>query len=225
MAILLILSAGLAVLDWVAVARGLKSLEYVAKPGTMIFLLAWLLARAGLTTPALVWFELALIFSLAGDVLLMLPRESFLGGLVAFLVAHLCYIIGFNQEPLPIKLLSLPLVIVVFVAAAWLFVRVRAGLLRSGDRGLVRPVFAYTLVISVMVLSALATLTRPEWRIQAALLASVGAALFFASDGQLAWNRFVAPLRNAQLREHLTYHLAQFAIVLAACWHFLGTPL
>ncbi|MGA2110839.1 MAG: lysoplasmalogenase [Anaerolineales bacterium] len=224
MAILLIISAGLAVLDWVAVARGVKGLEYVAKPGTMVFLLAWLLARAGLM-PTLVWFELALVFSLAGDVLLMLPRESFLGGLVAFLVAHLFFIVGFNQEPLPIKLVSLPLVILVFLAAAWLFVRVRAGLLRSGNRSLVMPVFAYTLVISVMVLSALATLTRPEWQIQPALLASVGAALFFASDGQLAWNRFVGPLRQADLRVMVTYHLAQFAILFAACWHFLGTPL
>lgn len=224
MAILLLISALLAVLDWVAVAQGLKWLEYVAKPGTILFLLAWLLARVGLT-PSLVWFEFALVFSLAGDILLMLPHERFMGGLISFLVAHLFYIIGFNQEPFPVNLLILPMVIVVFLAAAWLFVRVRAGLLRSGERGLVMPVFAYTLVISAMLLSALVTLSRIEWRILPALVASAGAALFFASDGQLAWNRLVGPLRNARLRIILTYHLAQFAIILAACWHFLGAPL
>ena len=41
------------------------------------------------------WFVAALVFSLAGDVLLMLPREQFVAGLAAFLVAHLCYIVGF----------------------------------------------------------------------------------------------------------------------------------
>ena len=35
------------------------------------------------------------MFSLAGDVLLMLPRDQFVAGLSAFLVAHLCYIAGF----------------------------------------------------------------------------------------------------------------------------------
>lgn len=224
MAVLLLLSAVLAVLDWVAVARGLRLLEYVAKPGTMFLLLIWILARVGLQ-PSLVWFEFALVFSLAGDVLLMLPREQFLGGLIAFLVGHLFYIIGFNQEPLPLRPLTLLLVVLVFLAAAWVFTQVRAGLMRSGDPRMIRPVFAYTLVISVMLLSALATLARPEWRLPPALLASAGALLFFASDGQLAWNRFVAPLRNADLRVMVTYHLAQFAILFAACWHFLGAPL
>ena len=46
-------------------------------------------------TPARAWFVAALVFSLAGDVLLMLPREQFVAGLSAFLVAHLCYIVGF----------------------------------------------------------------------------------------------------------------------------------
>jgi uncharacterized membrane protein YhhN len=224
MGILLLISAVLAVLDWFAVARGLKILEFIAKPGTMILLLAWIMARAGLS-PSLAWFELALVFSLAGDVLLMLPRDLFLGGLVAFLLAQLSYIVGFNQEPFPLNFFMLVLVITVLFVAGWLFTRIRAGLLQSGKRGLVRPVFVYTLVISVMLLSALSTLSRPEWQIRVALLASVGAAFFFASDGQLAWNRFVAPLPYSQLREHLTYHLAQFAIILAACWHFLGSPL
>ena len=40
------------------------------------------------------WFVAALALSLVGDVLLMLPRERFVGGLVAFLLAHLAYIVG-----------------------------------------------------------------------------------------------------------------------------------
>ena len=41
------------------------------------------------------WFVAALVCSLVGDVLLMLPREQFVAGLSAFLVAHVCYLAGF----------------------------------------------------------------------------------------------------------------------------------
>ena len=39
-----------------------------------------------------------LLFSLVGDVSLMLPNERFIQGLVSFLVAHLCYIVAFTFE-------------------------------------------------------------------------------------------------------------------------------
>src|SRR3974390_2534504 len=41
------------------------------------------------------WFVVALVFCLAGDVLLMVPRDLFVGGLAAFLLGHLCYVAGF----------------------------------------------------------------------------------------------------------------------------------
>ena len=41
------------------------------------------------------WFVAALVCSLAGDVLLMLPTDRFVAGLAAFLVGHLCYVAGF----------------------------------------------------------------------------------------------------------------------------------
>lgn len=43
------------------------------------------------------WILLGLCLSLAGDVLLMLPSDRFIQGLAAFLVAHLCYNVGFAQ--------------------------------------------------------------------------------------------------------------------------------
>lgn len=47
-------------------------------------------------------FLLALLFSLLGDIFLMLPRERFLAGLGAFLLAHLAYgwgFLGSGQAP------------------------------------------------------------------------------------------------------------------------------
>ena len=83
-----------------------KRLEYIAKPTTMVAVIvsAVLLMRG----PHDVWqapfFLAGFAFSLAGDVLLMLPYEStFVYGLAAFLVAQICYIVGLTPSlpPLP----------------------------------------------------------------------------------------------------------------------------
>ena len=42
-----------------------------------------------------------LLCSLAGDVLLMLPRDRFVAGLGAFLLAHVCYIGAFSRPAGP----------------------------------------------------------------------------------------------------------------------------
>jgi len=55
-----------------------------------------------------------------------------------------------------------------------------------------------------------------------ALLVSCGAVLFLASDGMLAWNRFVAPFPHVRLHIMYTYHLGQFGIMIGAALHFVG---
>ena len=88
-----------AVGNWFAVARPRRvlALEYVCKPATLVALIF----AAGLLDPAAdahtrrVWFVAALVCSLAGDVLLMLPEDLFVPGLAAFLVGHLAYVVGF----------------------------------------------------------------------------------------------------------------------------------
>ena len=95
----------LAVVDWVAVARGWKKLEYFAKPATMVALLVFMIQNGGLSG-GMIWFTMGLILSLAGDVFLMLPKEQFIAGLVSFLLAHVTYIIGLAPK-LPQDLPSL----------------------------------------------------------------------------------------------------------------------
>jgi uncharacterized membrane protein YhhN len=213
---LLGLALFLAVVDWVAVGQRRKRLEYIAKPGTMLALLAWLTPF----TPenlSLAWFELGLILSLAGDVLLMLPQQRFIGGLVAFLLAHVAYIVSLNLTSLPpFGGLSFMLALVVIGLAGWLYRR----LVVHVPRPLKLPVIAYLLVISGMLLSAGLTLTRPDWAVGPAALVTVGAALFFLSDSVLAWDRFVAPVRYGRVLVMVTYHLGQFGIALGAVWRF-----
>ena len=60
-----------------------------------------------------------------------------------------------------------------------------------------------------MLLSALITLFRPEWQPLHAMMAAIGAALFFTSDSLLGYDRFVRKLKHGQSYVHLTYHLGQ----------------
>jgi uncharacterized membrane protein YhhN len=214
-----------AAVDWAAVAGGRpwRRLEWAAKPGAMLALMAWLAWRAapaGWPGPV-EWFLAALAGSLAGDVLLMLPPRFFVGGLAAFLLAHLAYAAGFLAEGLPPAgawLLALP----VAAAAAWLFVRLRRALLARGDGGLVGPVGVYAAAISLMVVCGLATLLRAAWSGPPGWLAAGGALLFMASDSVLAWDRFVRPVRHGRLVVMVTYHLGQIGLIAGAAGRWLG---
>jgi uncharacterized membrane protein YhhN len=217
---LLWLALIVAVVDWVAVQKRNKPVEYIAKPGVMVVLLIWLW-QASAFQGALLWFGLGLLFSMAGDIFLMLPREQFIPGLISFLLAHLAYLVGFNQSAPPINLVSVLLVLLVGITSMQLYRRLAGGLQASGQADLKIPVLAYSAVISLMLISALLSLVRPEWAEGPALVASSGALLFFLSDSFLGWNKFVAPLSYGHLRVIVTYHLGQILIVLGAVSHFL----
>ena len=146
----------------------------------------------------------ALVCSLVGDVLLMLPTDRFVAGLAAFLVGHLLLrgrVLGARTR-LASALSSPPS----WWCCAWC--RWPARILRAlrHRRQLAVPVALYMGVISVMVATALAT---------GNVLAGVGAVLFVTSDAMIAWNRFVRPFRAAELGIMVTYHLGQAGLVLS----------
>jgi uncharacterized membrane protein YhhN len=202
---LLVVASVFALGDWLARARHAVALEYLCKPATLVALLATALAL----TPAhdagdrRVWFVAALACSLVGDIVLILPTDRFVAGLAAFLVGHLCYVAGlWTHGPGGVAFAVAAAVVVLIVAPVG---RRILGALR-GRRDLVVPVGLYMVVISVMLATALAT---------GNVLAGVGAALFVASDAMIAWNRFVAPFRAADLGIMVTYHLGQAGLVLS----------
>ena len=90
-ALLLVGALAVAVVDWYAVGTKNRNLEYVAKPATMVMLFL-----AGVTLDAhndtvRQWFLIAVLFSLAGDVFLMLEDRNpnlFVAGLGSFLLGH-----------------------------------------------------------------------------------------------------------------------------------------
>jgi uncharacterized membrane protein YhhN len=180
---------------------------YVLKPLATIAILATALTRPALPSAryrALI--SAGLVCSLAGDVLLMLPADLFMQGLVAFLLAHLCYIRAFATHGgaraprwwlLPIAVFGVGMLAV----------------LRPGVGGMLVPVACYVAVILVMFWQA-----AGRWHVlrsRGAALAGAGAGAFLVSDGALALNRFHAPIPNASTVVLGTYYAAQLLIALS----------
>jgi alkenylglycerophosphocholine/alkenylglycerophosphoethanolamine hydrolase len=208
----------LAILDWIAADKKWKVLEYVTKPVTMLALLWWIWQSVG-WGGSMLWFTLGAVFCLAGDVFLMLPWDMFIFGLVAFLLGHVCYVVGLNNIAPYINLWGGFLIILLGIYLLWLYPKLTKGLSAKGKMGLKVPVLIYSLAITLMVYSAWMTWTRPGWSMAAAIFVSIGAVLFYASDSMLAWDRFLSPLPHARLRVMVTYHLGQIGIILGAMLH------
>lgn len=145
----------------------------------------------------------ALFFSWLGDVLLMLPDEDFfVGGLVAFLSAHIFYIWIFSRGATLHSLRILPFLMY-------------AGLLMAGPlygklpENLQIPVYSYVAVITLMgIVASLRDTQRPGYE-----LVLIGSILFILSDSFLALNKFSTPLPLVGFWVMLTYGLAQYFIV------------
>ena len=202
-----------AALEALAVWNNWLRLEYAAKPAVMIVLFTWLWTSAGLSG-ALIWFGLGIIFSLAGDILLMIPLDrTFLAGLVAFLLAHVAYVIGFNI-PLPeFSAWSIVFAVIVSLGGSRIIRRLLTVLASKGQAVTRTPIIVYSLSISLMLLSAMMKLSDLTWNANAAALVSVGAFLFVISDIVLVWNKFVSPFQYGRIYNIAMYHLGQIALI------------
>jgi uncharacterized membrane protein YhhN len=149
------------------------------------------------------WFVVALVCSLAGDVLLLDGDRRFVPGLVAFLLAHVAYTIGLAIAPdwswvgFAIGAAAMA------VLAATIGVRiVRAA---GASASVLGPaVTAYLVAISAMFCAAVAT--GNAWAI-------AGAGLFVASDSVLGWRQFVGSRDWMPATIMITYHLGQAGLV------------
>jgi uncharacterized membrane protein YhhN len=213
MSIWLILAFIFAALEALAVGREWGRLEYLAKPAVMLCLFAWLYTATGLQGMAL-WFGVGLLFSLAGDIFLMISLDRlFLPGLISFLLAHLAYIAGFKDQIQAASGASLFLLAILAVSAVRVIRRIAGALRARGQDRLVVPISVYSGVISIMLFAAMSTIFDPAWNTGASFLVSLGAFLFYLSDVILAWNRFVSPIAHGRLLNILTYHLGQIGLI------------
>lgn len=181
---------------------------YVFKPlATALVILVALRAEHGTATGYRPLVVTGLACSLAGDVLLMLPRERFVAGLVSFLFAHLFYAAAFALDgggARPGAWAAAPLA---------LYGALMLRLLWPGLGGLKAPVAAYVAAILLM-----AWLAASRWLALGdggSASAFAGSLLFVASDSALAWNRFRGGFAGAQALVLGTYFPAQLLIALS----------
>lgn len=197
--------------DIAAIQLNNEFLQFICKPLIVPALIGYLYSQIKpLGNGLQKWVFLALLFSWAGDVLLMfVPRNEnfFLAGLGSFLLAHIFYIIFFHQVRIKegIKPNIIWLVIVVAYYAG-LIVWLSPYL---GDMKL--PVRVYGIVISFMLMLALHMLHIKNK--QAGQWMMLGALLFVISDSVLAINKFYKSFDAAGIIIMLTYGLAQLLIV------------
>lgn len=202
---------------------------YLTKPTVMLLLIVfvWFYADVpilmfGLNTSAIIWFIFGLVFCLGGDVCLMLPERFFLPGLISFLLGHIFYIAGFGM-PIPPSGKEIPAIVnaaILILVSGWIYVQLAKGMQDSGKDRMRIPVLIYTIVIALMLFSALLTLFNHEWALLPSILVSGGALLFMFSDIVNAWVRFVGPIPNHRLWIMPTYHLAQVGISVGVAIHF-----
>lgn len=144
---------------------------------------------------------LALLFCLAGDILLDLDRSANLKkALVSFLIGHVFYIVVFLRHRLFVKN-RLPWIIGVVIYAL-----VTGYILRNTESSFLIPVMVYLVVITVMTIAAF--VKDPFSKITAA-----GAMVFMVSDTIVAVNRFLSPIPNSTVFNIGLYFLAQILII------------
>ena len=184
--------------------QGPDFLIYIFKPLTMVLIISIaLLAKKPPSSKYKYAIIAGLLFSMAGDIFLMLPVDLFIVGLVSFLIAQLIYTYAFRSgRPFRFKLIA---ILPFLIFGVLIFV-----ILLPGLNGMAVPVAAYILVIMTMAWQA-----WDQWdekRARWALLAFIGALLFVVSDSLLAVNKFGEPFAAARALTLTTYYSAQWLI-------------
>jgi uncharacterized membrane protein YhhN len=189
------------VLFLAAERRRWRAGKWLGKPLASAGFVAVALDRGALGTPYGRLVLAALVFSFAGD-LLLIPASTLLVGLGAFLVGHLWFAAAFlvrGVSPPAAAVAAVGAALALLPVARWLLPHVR-GRMRA-------PVIAYMTAISAMVaLAAGSHAARP------APLLLGGALAFYFSDLSVARDRFVAAGFVNRLWGIPLYYAAQLSL-------------
>jgi len=146
----------------------------------------------------------ALIFSLAGDIFLVIDGEKyFLHGLLSFLIAHIFYIVAFLVFNSSIGIISVQVIVafIMFCLASVIFYLFMFKKLEKKKL----PILIYIIIIAVMVSLSI----RVSWLIFAAAFS------FLVSDMELAVNKFYKPIPYKSIVNGIFYFPAQFIFALS----------
>lgn len=180
-----------------------RQMVWLFKPLTMVMIIGTAYIYSERKFFYLWAISVGLVFSLIGDVFLIVPQTYFIFGLVSFLFAHIFYTAAFLRAGKgKFSFVSLSAFLVGFFILASIY----SGVSES----LKIPVIVYATAISLMLCFALnfyLTKKTPE-----SLYALSGAFLFVVSDSILAFNKFTYEFFSAKIFILATYFTAQWLI-------------
>lgn len=160
------------------------------------------------------WIIAGLVFSTFGDVFLAFSGKTyFLLGVACFVVAHICYIMGFSclkgisKEDLICFGVLLIIFIMILILGEFDF------------KGMLPLVIGYMFIIGFMVVKAFSLKSYYEDSKVAVTLIILGALLFLISDGILLFKIFgLGVLQYGDLFNSLTYYIGQALLAISLGW-------
>lgn len=163
------------------------------------------------------WILVGLVFGAVGDIFLLgKSSRAFLAGLVAFLIGHLCYVVGIACLVSPGDWLGGAGAFALLPAAAGVGT---VALLWPRLGAMKGPVIAYLFAIVAMVVGAIAVWRMGALPAPARDYLGWGALLFFVSDISVARNRFVGDSIANKAWGLPAYFAGQLLIAWSAVWY------
>ena len=209
--------------DLTFLLEGNSSMRFYSKPLILIGLILYFYQISKPIASTLLTKSIlsALIFSWIGDILLMWSH-LFVYGLGSFLMAHVCYIIGFRlAQKSETKIRQVDFVKTFFYNLPIYFVAAFTFYLVNPNLGSLKiPVIAYIIVIVSMVTTARDRFKKCNpasfWQV------FIGALLFFVSDGIIALSRFYKAFPESGVIIMGTYATAQLLIIMGIRSYLIG---
>ncbi len=202
--VIILFTAGIYVLgDFLKKPR----LKYVFKPLTTILIIVLaLLQQPEVSETYKYLIVTALVFSLVGDIFLLLPTDKFVQGLASFLVAHIFYIIAFTQGFGPYFEWPYLIPAIIYAVLFLLVLLPKTGKLKL-------PVLIYSLALLIFIWQASGRFYYLADNSSTYIL--LGSFLFVISDSILGYSRFVKSYKFSQALILSTYWGAQVFLAIS----------
>lgn len=213
--------AGIA--DLSLIAQNLSEYRLFSKPVILLALIIYFVKSSQLIQGSFLRKSVlaALVFSLAGDIIMMFP-QLFLYGVGAYFISFICYIFAFKVSQrltvnfsgfYIIRLFLYNLPFYFLTAILYFLIHYQLGTMKT-------PVIIYLCAMVIMVTTARERFNKTNpasfWQVM------IGALLFFVSQGIYLVDLFFQPLADAAVLVMGTYLLAQLLIVMGLRSHFLN---
>jgi uncharacterized membrane protein YhhN len=172
-------------------------LKYIFKPATTLLVITLVLVKTnGNYELYSIFIITGLIFSLIGDIYLMLPDDKFFKGLVSFFVAHIFFVISFVIGFGPYFDILLLIPAIVYAIVFLIKILPKTGELKI-------PVLLYSGMLVLFLWQA----TGRFYYLadSSALFTFTGAIMFVISDSILGYSKFIKKSHLSTLLIHVTY--------------------